>query len=107
MSQLLSHKDTSDSPRVRFVRRNDQSSSPPVDRERTRLFLNAMQQSSELLDQVCYDPDMPDRSNYVSHDDWVRALLTASLEQAPDMSDVFGQSDEVDVQPTQPKDPAP
>ena len=33
---------------------------------------------------------MPERSAYPSHEAWLRALLTASLQQSEEVQDVFG-----------------
>ena len=89
--QPLSHKDAAFSPRVRLIR-NDESPRRRLQGRSQTLFRNVMEQSSQLLDQICYDPCMPVRGDYASHDDWLRALLATSLDQAPDMNDLFGSS---------------
>lgn len=86
-----------DMPRFRLPRGNQ--SSPRSVQGRMNIFRSVIQESSQLLDQLCHDPTMPERANYASHDEWLHAMLTSSLDQAPDMSDLFGpnsSSDETD-----------
>lgn len=93
--QPLPHKDTADiSPRIRLANRSSQSS--PMDAQAQRSLLrHVVHQSIQILDQVvCHDRGMPQRADYDSQNAWIGALLTASLEQSPDMSDFFGHGNQ-------------
>lgn len=83
-----------DMPRFRLPRGNQ--SSPRSVQGRMNIFRSVIQESSQLLDQLCHDPTMPERADYASNDEWLHAMLTSSLDQAPDLSDLFGSSSSSD-----------
>ena len=56
---------------------------PQTEEERRNLLRNMMQRASESLDLVSNQPGMPQRADYDSHDAWLRALLTSSLQPPP------------------------
>lgn len=64
--------------------------------------------SSEALEAAASQPGMPERSAYPTHEAWLRAMLTASLQQSEEVQDIFGHysttggSSGQDTQPQQP-----
>jgi hypothetical protein len=51
-------------------------------------------QGNESLERVSHQAGMPVRSDYPSHDTWLRAVLTASLQQSDSVRDMFGHAPE-------------
>ena len=61
---------------------------PQTEEERRTLLRNMMQAVGDSLDLVSNQPGMPNRADYESHDAWLRALITSSLQPPPpDMFD--------------------
>lgn len=62
--------------------------------QRRNLFRNLVAlQNSPALDAVARQPGMPERSDYPSQEAWLRALLTASLQQTDATREYFGHED--------------
>ena len=78
--------------------------------QRQNFFRNLVAlQNSPALDAVARQPGMPERSDYPSQEAWLRALLTASLQQTAETREYFGHeanetNNEGDQDPGESKD---
>lgn len=67
------------------------ASSAQSEEERRNLLRNIMAlQHNPALESVSRLSGMPERSDYPSHEAWLRALLTASLRQSEEAQQYFG-----------------
>lgn len=73
---------------------NTTPNSASTPEERTNLLRHILSRGGEALESAAALPGMPERSQYPTHEAWLRALLTASLQQSDSAQDVFEQGDE-------------
>lgn len=77
--------------------RNNTPASSSVEREeqRRRLLTSIMElRNSPSLEAVARQPGMPDRTEYPSHEAWLRALFAAALRQSDETQEYFGHDDD-------------
>ena len=80
------------SPPGRVAGRSNNPTPQSTEEERRNLIRSVMQQASASLDAVAAQPGMPQRADYPSHEAWLRALLTSSLQQSEDISRFFADA---------------
>lgn len=78
----------------RSNRNTPNSSSSGSTAEQRSLLRHIITRGSQALEAVATQPGMPERSAYPTHEAWLRAMLTASLQQSEQVQDIFGHSDE-------------
>lgn len=84
------HKDDDHSDNYSPPGRAASNITPQTEQERRDMIRNMLQRAGNALDQVSHQPGMPERHRYPSHEAWLRALLTTSLQQSTDVTDFFG-----------------
>ena len=86
---------------------NNTPGSSAQSEEQRSLLRHILTRGSEALESAAAQPGMPERSDYPSHEAWLRALLTASLQQSDEARDVFGHDENADNNdnPENPPDP--
>ena len=60
------------------------------DQQGRGLLRHILARGEQALANVTAQPGMPERSDYETHDAWLRALLTSSLQQSAEIQRVFG-----------------
>ena len=72
---------------------NNTPNSSSTREEQRSLLRHILSRGSDALESAASQPGMPERSQYPSHEAWLRALLTASLQQSDSAQDVFAEQE--------------
>ena len=80
-------------------RRTTPASTSQQSEERRRNVVNSLMeiQGSQAFEEVSRLPNMPQRSEYPAHEAWMRAMLTSSLRQSDELSELFGHGLDDDI----------